>query len=524
MEASSRFWSYASITRMHMGETSGSGEEKLRAASKALVRCCRIGERGQETGALQRAFGLGLFGKINVRYRRSGSSAILSAVPLCPTIIHPQNPMMLTFLSTRWFSGCPGNVGVQYRRRATRPVAGFEYPFSMQLPFLLGFDWVLGPDAPSKHAWKNPNEKVMHGLRRVFLYAQKIIPRMIYVTKGPPYTSLFEAKVLPLLEGHPSFQGHGGRVVVYVGGGGNDGSPDGSQLRRWAKHPQIAAIFAENLDLELEQRFLLLSGNESEPTAEGSATSGGSSSSSSSQTEITSESKAEADFTETKIFSAPLGLCMRDLVTRAGTLVQALEAAPPFDKRHSTSLYGCFGNDHGRRKLDRAVFQDPAVRNAAGSLFTWCMDRPPQGARAAVSEPPADVAASPEGASTQAFWHNASQFRVAFSPFGNGYECFRTFELLAVGCIVVMPYYPGVEVMYEGLPVAFLKAERRRANGETFMSTTAPSVLEQLTPARLSEIEKELAPLARDVDATRRKLSLLHWLKKYRRPLGELEG
>ena len=126
--------------------------------------------------------------------------------------------------------------------------------------------------------------------------------------------------------------------------------------------------------------------------------------------------------------------------------------------------------------------------------------------------------------STQAFWHNASQFRVAFSPFGNGYECFRTFELLAVGCIVVMPYYPGVEVMYEGLPVAFLKAERRRANGETFMSTTAPSVLEQLTPARLSEIEKELAPLARDVDATRRKLSLLHWLKKYRRPLGELEG
>eukprot|EP00613_Pedinella_sp_CCMP2098_P028444 CAMPEP_0171699664 /NCGR_PEP_ID=MMETSP0991-20121206/10104_1 /TAXON_ID=483369 /ORGANISM="non described non described, Strain CCMP2098" /LENGTH=254 /DNA_ID=CAMNT_0012288797 /DNA_START=156 /DNA_END=917 /DNA_ORIENTATION=+ len=226
-----------------------------------IASCCRFGEKGQEQSLLEKRFGRDLFDKIHVKYHRNSGFASLSAVQLCPDVPYPQNPMLLAFHSTRWYSACPGNVGVQYKRRATLPFGGgsFPYPFSTQLPFLYQFDWVIGPKAPAKQGWRDPTGKVLppskepHGVLSAALFVQREIPRLLYVTKGLPYTALFEQRVLPLLKTHAAFQS-GHRVVVYLGGGGQDGVPDAKQLNRWASLPQVAAVFAENLDMPLEHR------------------------------------------------------------------------------------------------------------------------------------------------------------------------------------------------------------------------------------------------------------------------------
>ena len=77
---------------------------------------------------------------------------------------------------------------------------------------------------------------------QVGLFVQRPVPRTIYVVKNPPFTTLFAARVLPILArarkaaANTAAQGEsGGRwsgAVVYVGGGGLDGSPDGNMVSR----------------------------------------------------------------------------------------------------------------------------------------------------------------------------------------------------------------------------------------------------------------------------------------------------
>ena len=161
----------------------------------------------------------------------------------------------------------------------------------------------------------------------------------------------------------------------------------------------------------------------------------------------------------------------------------------------------------------------------------------------------------------RAFWHNASGFQLAFSPFGNGLECGRTFELLALGCIVVMPPFPGSEEEYSGLPVAFLPpasrrrkksdqdlaqrrlgdaaqarerrerrlrlGERRRSEASAAAAESAAALarspLEAVTRPWLEEVVARLGPLARDVAGTRRKLGPGYWADRVREPLRRLE-
>ena len=181
------------------------------------------------------------------------------------------------------------------------------------------------------------------------LYVQRAIPQVIYVTKGPPFTTLFEMRILPALEKRSaelpaSFSKvnllhvavivilaallklaarlHGSaltqrvgpnQVVIYVGG--LDGAPEAPQLAAWARSPAVAAVFAENLDMPL---------GPGRPK---------------------------------NLLNAPIGLCMREEVAFAAPLALALSQAPPFFDRHPASVYGCYGADHGGRALRCATIR-----------------------------------------------------------------------------------------------------------------------------------------------------------------------
>eukprot|EP00927_Polykrikos_kofoidii_P037720 TRINITY_DN31936_c0_g1_i1.p1 TRINITY_DN31936_c0_g1~~TRINITY_DN31936_c0_g1_i1.p1 ORF type:complete len:433 (-),score=38.99 TRINITY_DN31936_c0_g1_i1:139-1437(-) len=47
--------------------------------------------------------------------------------------------------------------------------------------------------------------------------------------------------------------------------------------------------------------------------------------------------------------------------------------------------------------------------------------------------------------------------KFVFSPMGAGYNCYRTWEALAVGAIVLVTYHPSFETLYRGLPVVMVK-------------------------------------------------------------------
>ena len=52
-------------------------------------------------------------------------------------------------------------------------------------------------------------------------------------------------------------------------------------------------------------------------------------------------------------------------------------------------------------------------------------------------------------------YKNFSKYSFVLSPYGNGYDCIRTFEALCLGCIVIMKK-DFLEIIYEDLPVLFV--------------------------------------------------------------------
>jgi hypothetical protein len=55
-----------------------------------------------------------------------------------------------------------------------------------------------------------------------------------------------------------------------------------------------------------------------------------------------------------------------------------------------------------------------------------------------------------------ALWKVKSQYAFSISPHGNGLDCHRTWEDLALGCIVIVKTSP-LDRLYEGLPVVIVK-------------------------------------------------------------------
>ncbi|MFN4174840.1 MAG: hypothetical protein ACK4HV_07045, partial [Parachlamydiaceae bacterium] len=53
-------------------------------------------------------------------------------------------------------------------------------------------------------------------------------------------------------------------------------------------------------------------------------------------------------------------------------------------------------------------------------------------------------------------WRTKTQYAFSVSPHGNGLDCRRTWEDLALGCIVIVKTSP-LDVLYEGLPVVIIR-------------------------------------------------------------------
>jgi hypothetical protein len=84
-------------------------------------------------------------------------------------------------------------------------------------------------------------------------------------------------------------------------------------------------------------------------------------------------------------------------------------------------------------------------------------------------------------------WKKKGEYAFSISPYGNGLDCHRTWEDLALGCIVVVKTSP-IDSLYEGLPVIIVKdwAEVTKDNMEKWLqkfpdASTNPIYKEKLT-------------------------------------------
>jgi hypothetical protein len=66
--------------------------------------------------------------------------------------------------------------------------------------------------------------------------------------------------------------------------------------------------------------------------------------------------------------------------------------------------------------------------------------------------PPDLVYYEPERAGREATYRHQSQYACVISPFGNGYDCHRTWEALILGCIPIVKT-SALDVLYQDLPV-----------------------------------------------------------------------
>ena len=102
-------------------------------------------------------------------------------------------------------------------------------------------------------------------------------------------------------------------------------------------------------------------------------------------------------------------------------------------------------------------------------------------------------------------WRRHGRFAFEVSPPGNGLDCFRTWEALALGTIPIVPSTP-LDPLYrdEGLPVVIVSAWA------------------EITPANLARWAEELHP--RFDDHLEEKLSLAHWVGRIKKASQQAAG
>ncbi|GMI07538.1 hypothetical protein TrLO_g8253 [Triparma laevis f. longispina] len=139
----------------------------------------------------------------------------------------------------------------------------------------------------------------------------------------------------------------------------------------------------------------------------------------------------------TKIVPVPIATCTREIVTFAPALLELTANPVPFDER-IMKAYVSFGESADRASRTAAWRE---IRARPGDF---------------VSPDPNKFAAVP----TWAMWEGFASHAFVLSPFGNGMDCFRTYEILLLGAIAVIPSgdsegrrWPAARETYEGLPV-----------------------------------------------------------------------
>ena len=81
--------------------------------------------------------------------------------------------------------------------------------------------------------------------------------------------------------------------------------------------------------------------------------------------------------------------------------------------------------------------------------------RKTEGPDAMVSIPKELVFYEPNIIERKQTWENQSNYAFVISPFGNGYDCHRTYEALLLGCIPIIKKSP-INIIYDNLPVLII--------------------------------------------------------------------
>lgn len=165
---------------------------------------------------------------------------------------------------------------------------------------------------------------------------------------------------------------------------------------------------------------------------------------------------------------------LKKIVTFAPALLELTANPVPFDER-IMKAYVSFGESADRASRTAAWRE---IRARPGDF---------------VSPDPNKFAAVP----TWAMWEGFASHAFVLSPFGNGMDCFRTYEILLLGAIAVIPSgdsegrrWPAARETYEGLPVIVVDdwAEVKPENMRKWAAELGPLVKDR------KEVLRRLSP------------------------------
>jgi hypothetical protein len=102
-----------------------------------------------------------------------------------------------------------------------------------------------------------------------------------------------------------------------------------------------------------------------------------------------------------------------------------------------------------------------------------------------------DVCHSNRNTTEVSFWQEVSRFKFAFSPFGYGWDCHRTYELIALGVVPILPCWIGAYA-YRQYPVVVIHDldEINSSNLALWTKQLAPL----MRPEKRGDILRKLAP------------------------------
>jgi hypothetical protein len=91
------------------------------------------------------------------------------------------------------------------------------------------------------------------------------------------------------------------------------------------------------------------------------------------------------------------------------------------------------------------------------------------------------------------YWNRVMKSKFVMSPHGGGWDCHRTTEILLLGSIPIIPYWPGAASAYKDLPVVIIHA------------------LEEITTTAIQRWSKELEAMVVDRAHVKQILSVSYW-------------
>uniref|UniRef100_A0A7S3K1H8 Exostosin GT47 domain-containing protein n=1 Tax=Aureoumbra lagunensis TaxID=44058 RepID=A0A7S3K1H8_9STRA len=274
------------------------------------------------------------------------------------------------------------------------------YPYTIPgLPFIAGFDAIITEIPRTQFYGKiNPNP--------IKFMAQTDEPRLIYVSNTQAawrkcYYAIIQPAEKILLR-------KGGSIVIYASAQAihtQDADVRGSQeLRKVLNSFVVSRVYAVN-----------------------------------------------AVFTHPKLKGSPMGFHSGHAVMRAIQIASIAKQSKPWRDKLPI-VQACFSSSYPDRLAAKKFIQQEC-----NGICKWCDDPLPKNF---TTQNSAQFFPSANPHINQLrYWREVSRYQFALSPYGNGKECGRSFELLALSTVPIMHAYPGLNQMaYEGLPVIIVNS------------------------------------------------------------------